>query len=72
MSFLEYRHLQMRRQVTSKQHDLARLGLLGMDYEAPLEPGAGQVQSGPGSSNGNGYHMSSFTAPLAVGGETLL
>lgn len=70
MSLLEYRHLQLRRQVTSKQYDLARLGLLGMDYEAPPEPGAGQVQSGPG--NGNGHHLSSFAAPLAVGGDTLL
>ncbi|KAE9406788.1 hypothetical protein BT96DRAFT_987333 [Gymnopus androsaceus JB14] len=33
MSILELRHLQLRRQVSNKQHDLARLGLLGMDFE---------------------------------------
>ncbi|KAF5391719.1 hypothetical protein D9757_001776 [Collybiopsis confluens] len=33
MAALELRHAQLRRQTSSKQHDLARLGLLGIDYE---------------------------------------
>lgn len=33
MANQELKHLQLRRQVLNKQQELARLGLLGMDYE---------------------------------------
>jgi hypothetical protein len=66
MASLELRHLQLRRQVASKQHELARLGLLGMDYEhednglgPPGEPD--NVGSMPGL--GDSTAVATSTAP---------